>query len=140
MKNKKSLGRKNQRQGTAAEKLVMNKLKKSGWTIIPTDRSRSPIDIFAYNKKKSMWWGIQVKSSKKNQILHIRKLSSICNELYLDSILAFVKIGKMRNVTFCKWKNDTFYHVYEDGIGEHIAGESKTHECIAFEPLVRTLN
>lgn len=133
------IGRRSQKQGTEAETFVMNKLKKNGWIVIPTRGSKSPLDLIAYHKRKNFWWGIQIKSSRKNASYSIKDLSQICYQLYLDSVLAFVKVGRMRTVTFCKWKNGTLYHVYEDGRDDHILGESKTHECFAFEPKIKPL-
>jgi len=134
------IGKISQKQGLDAESFVMNKLKKNGWTVIPTKGSKSPIDIMAHHKRKNFWWGIQVKSSRKNNTYPIKELMQICYQLYLDSVFAFVKVGKKRSVTFCKWKNGTLYHVYEDGVGDHVVGESITHECIAFEPKIKPLS
>lgn len=140
MVNKARIGRKSQKQGARAERFVIRKLKQYGWTVISTKASKSKIDILAHHTKKDLWWGIQVKSSKKNTSFPIKDLARICNQLYFEPVFAFVKIGKKRTVTFCKWKNGTLYHVYEDGKYTHVLGESKTHECLVFEPKIGTLS
>ena len=88
MKNRKRIGRKNQKQGTDAESFVMNKLKKHGWTVIPTQGSKSPMDLISYHKKKKLWWGIQVKSTNNNMTFDNDSLSALCDDLYLIPVLS----------------------------------------------------
>ena len=131
MKNKKIRGRKNQKQGIDSEKFVLNKLKKHGWTVIPTKGSKSPIDIFAYNKVKKLWWGIQVKSTNTKMSFDFDSLSEICKELYLTPVLVFVKIDKNRDAQFCMKKRGRNFHVYEDGTIYHPLGDE--WDCVAFK-------
>ena len=91
MNKKKNLGKENQKQCSEAEIFVMNKLRKKGWTLIPTKGSKSPVDIIAYNKKKNLWWGIQVKSTKARMSFNFNSLLDICHALYFVPVLALVK-------------------------------------------------
>jgi hypothetical protein len=115
LKNKKKIGSRSQKQGAEAESLVIRKLQKSGWTVIPTKASKSPLDLIAYNKRKRLWWGIQVKSATSGMTFDPKRLANICLDLYLDPVLAFVKVKKLRDVQFCMQKNGRLYHILEKG-------------------------
>jgi hypothetical protein len=131
LKNKKQIGRKNQKQGVNAEIFVMSKLKQNGWTTIPTQGSKSPLDIIAHHRKKKLWWGIQVKSTNSNMTFDNESLSQLCHELYLTPVLAHVKATKPRDAQFCMKKSGRFYHVFEDGRINHPLGED--WDCMAFK-------
>ncbi|MBI5377650.1 MAG: hypothetical protein HZA82_03405 [Thaumarchaeota archaeon] len=109
----------------------MAKLKQRGWTVIPTQGSKSPLDIIAYNKRKKLWWGIQVKSTNANMTFDNESLDSLCKDLHLKPVLAFVKAVKPRDAQFCMKKSGRFYHVFEDGSIIHPLGED--WDCIAFK-------
>lgn len=131
LKNKKRLGRKNQKQGANAESFVMNKLKSKGWTVIPTQGSKSALDLIAHQKKKRLWWGIQVKSTNTNMTFDNDSLSALCDDLYLVPVLAYVKATKPRDAQFCMKKSGRFYHVLEDGTTYHPLGGE--WDCMAFK-------
>lgn len=131
MKNRKKIGRKNQKQGTEGELLVMKNLRKNGWTVIPTPASKSPLDIIAHHKRKNLWWGIQVKSTKTGMTFNPKRLADECNNLYMTPVVGFVKVGKIRDVAFCMWKRGVFYHVLENGIDQHLLGTK--WDCRYFE-------
>lgn len=131
MKSRKRIGRKNQKQGIDAESFVMNKLKKHGWIVIPTQGSKSPLDLIAHNTRKKQWWGIQVKSTNSSMSFDPASLSDICRDLYLIPILAHVKITKPRDVQFCMKKSGRYYHVFESGEIYHPLGED--WDCMAFQ-------
>lgn len=134
MKNRKKIGRRNQRQGTKGELLVMKNLRKNGWTVIPTPASKSPLDIIAYHKRKKLWWGIQVKSTKTGMTFNPKRLADECDNLYMIPVVGFVKVGKIRNVAFCMWKRGGFYHVLENGTDNHLLGTK--WDCRYFEPKI----
>jgi len=58
-------------------------------------------------------------------------LASMCNDLYLRPVLAYVKATKPRDVQFCMKKSGRFYHVLEDGSIYHPLGEE--WDCVAFK-------
>ena len=131
MVTRRKLGLKNQTQGINAETFVMSKLKKNGWIVIPTKGSKSPLDIIAHHKKKKLWWGIQVKSTNTKMSFDFDSLAEICKELYMNPVLALVKIEKLRDAQFCMKKSGRFYHVLEDGSIYHPLGEE--WDCVAFK-------
>lgn len=118
-------------QGREAELFVTNKLKKMGWIVIPTDGSKSPIDLIAHNPRKKLWWGIQVKSTNSPMSFDPDSLSDICRELYFVPVLAHVKAVKPRDVQFCMKKSGRYYHVFENGDVYHPLGED--WDCMAFQ-------
>ncbi len=134
----KQQGHKSQKQGFKAETFVMKKLKKQGWTVMPTKASKSPIDIFAHHTEKKLWWGIQVKSSKNNLNFAVDSLENICKLLHFKPVLAYVKIKKTRTVEYCMWDKGSLYHVYENGKDTHLAGSNVKHECLTFELKIGT--
>lgn len=117
--NHKFIGRRSNKQGISSEQLVAEKLRSSGWTVIPTKGSKSPIDLLAHHRRKKLWWGVQVKSSKAGMTFDVEALSDICDDLHFSPVLAFVGISKRRTVGLCMQKASRFYHVLEDGTEYH---------------------
>jgi len=130
MQRARAVGIKNFSQGSEAEILVMNKLKAERWIVIPTQGSKSPIDIIAYHKRKQKWWGIQVKSTGGTMIFDPINMAEICGLLYLTPVFAYVKTGKRREIYFCMMKSGRLYHVFEDGSISHLLGADI--DCRAF--------
>jgi hypothetical protein len=120
----------NVNQGSAAEILVMKKLRDERWIVIPTQGSKSPIDVIAYHRRKQKWWGIQVKSTGAAMIFDPTDMAEICGRLYLTPVFAYVRTGKRREVYFCMMKSGRLYHVFEDGSISHLLGADV--DCRAF--------
>ncbi len=131
MKSRKQLGRNNQKQGIEGESFVINKLKQNGWIIIPTQGSKSPLDLLAHNPRKKQWWGIQVKSTNSAMSFDPDSLTNICRDLHFIPVLAHVKATKPRDVQFCMKKNGRYYHVFENGQIYHPIGED--WDCMGFQ-------
>ncbi len=65
-------------------------------------------------------------------------LSSICRDLQITPVLAYVKVTNVRDVQFCMSKSGRFYHVLEDGTSYHPLGLD--WDCIAFKSKIRMVS